>query len=464
MLAPARQLRPLRLGAWRAAAGAAAEPPPSSRQWFGRLRRTGEADHGGDGGTDATQRSAASKPALAQSAYELQAHELGPFARRLAQRWSVAGGDPLELEKAWDAVAFQAHGLAEQLAPKDACTVLVALASGRALARHEGTTQALLDVLRKRGVGALGPRKVVTLWRCLDRVDSAAASRYAEPAVAEFFRGELARAVPPVPKVGPAAVDADEPQAAAPGSQGPQGTAAPTPRPPRGSDAEWQRVHALLEASGCCEADLKPVWEQLQAVTIADPGAVRALTVEGLIAAARAAALAPQRAGVASPAAEFARRLCQRLVEQARWMDGWAASHAVAAIAALAGQPGRCYDPLRPTLLERCGLEPSRKASRSLSGNELARLSEAERVAAALATLEVHDKDMRARIATWLLRPLPPLRFARLATHLARAGLGGDDAKIARHVRARARSSELADAVGIDGVSALLRDYADSDI
>lgn len=359
----------------------------------------------------------------------------------------------MELEKAWDAVAFQAQGLAAQLSPKDAYTLLCAMASGKALARHDGALQALLDVLQTRGVGALGPRKVVILWTTLDRADSVVASPDALPATADFFRTELARALPRASGLDVAATETEE--ACTPV------LAEAAPRPPRGSDAEWRRLHALLAASGCGQGDLRPAWEQLEAVTIDDPGAVRALSVEGLIAAARAAVLAPQRTGVTAPSDDFSQRLRQRLVEQARWMDGWAVSHAALAAAVLGGEPGHCYDPLRQTLLERCSLEPTSSAfSRGLGAREMSRLAEAERVAGALAALQVHDKVIREHLAAWLLRPLPPKRFARLAGNLAQAGLDGSHAKVGRHVRARARSSEVVSAVGDEVAAGLLRDYA----
>ena len=60
--------------------------------------------------------------------------------------------------------------------------------------------------------------------------------------------------------------------------------------------------------------------------------------------------------------------------------------------------------------------------------------------------------------------PLPAAPLVRLASDLAHVGV--DDAsypKIARHVRARARSAELREVVGRDAASSLLESYAQMD-
>merc|ERR1712032_1381653 len=87
---------------------------------------------------------------------------------------------------------------------------------------------------------------------------------------------------------------------------------------------------------------------------------------------------------------------------------------------------------------------------------ETSALFEAERVATALARLDIHDVEVRGSISKWLLRPLAPARFASLAMDLARVGLcDAVDPKVARHVRARARSSEFVGTLG-DVVTAKL--------
>merc|ERR1712232_338194 len=148
--------------------------------------------------------------------------------------------------------------------------------------------------------------------------------------------------------------------------------------------------------------------------------------------------------------------------------DGWGASHVVLAAASLGAAPGDAYDPVRSTLLERCALGPQkdmgfvmdavqkrgrgglaeRLSNTAVGTAKLHRLEEAERVAAALARLDVHDGEVRSRLAAWLLLPLPVSRFVALATDLARVGLGdAANPTVARHVRTRARSSDFSQEV-----------------
>lgn len=199
------------------------------------------------------------------------------------------------------------------------------------------------------------------------------------------------------------------------------------------------------------------------------------------MAAIRAAAFAVRQG--ATPVPSLTEALCQRLAAQAAWLDGWAASHGACAAATLGASPGALYDRLRPTILDRCrALEmqplakvptPMRRRGSSdkfeapVSGEALPEgLAQAERLAAALATFDVHDAEVRGRLANWLLRPLPAERWARLALDLASAGLNHKAApNVAKHVRARARSSELLQSVGAETAEALqqaFQEHADA--
>lgn len=413
----------------------------------------------------------------AAGAFELEACELASYARRLARRGREVGGDPRALSEAWEAVAFQCQGLADSISPNDAGSILCALSVSGVLQDHVGAHDSLVGVLRARGTGALKPRKVVSVWTALDRADLAEGKE-----AATFLRVELPRALPGAM---PAGALPEEPPAL-------EGEEVEVPETPKGDDRSWMLAHALLAGSGCSEGELRAVWTAVEEATLADAGAVRGLSVRGLVAAMRAAALASERAGV-EPSGDLAQRLCERAATQAKWMDGWAASHAALAAAALGAAPGAAYDPLRTTLLERCALQPepglsfvtpvhrpSPSRAASASGRAAPRgrgsrapaaqepaapggrgLGEAERVAAALARFDVHDAEVRDKLSEWLMRPLPDQRFAQLASSLAGAGLGDATApKVARHIRGRARSAELTAALGAEAARTLLNAYA----
>jgi len=384
----------------------------------------------------------------------------------------------VELDEAWGALAFQAQGHAHQLTALDASTVLVALSAGGVLARYADASRALVAVLRNFA-GALSARRLIKVWAALDRADvigsdvsctasfeGAQRSASEQNDAAAFLQAELVRALP-------ADVEDSAEESASPKSV------------LRGADHEWRRMLALLAASDCRPEQLRPRWEALEAAVLADGASLCALSVGGLISAARTAVLARQRTGVA-PAERLAGQIKERIVSQARWMDGWSTSHAVLALAQLGAKPQQGYDPLRQGLLERCALSPSRVQSRPAHASEAApgatntrhgrrpkfgvaeesdswseqQLAESERVAAALARFDVHDADVRSRLAAWLLKPLPVRRLARLALDLASIGLcDAADPKVARHVRAFARSSELRNALGTEGMAALLEAY-----
>ncbi|CAE8652010.1 unnamed protein product, partial [Polarella glacialis] len=87
-------------------------------------------------------------------------------------------------------------------------------------------------------------------------------------------------------------------------------------------------------------------------------------------------------------------------------------------------------------------------------------LAEAERVASSLAHFDVHDAEVRERLSKWLLRPLPASRLVGLGMDLAAVGLSNSvSPTLARHVRARARSSEVVTAVGAEVAGALHAAY-----
>eukprot|EP00811_Abedinium_folium_P036193 NODE_8925_length_1459_cov_7.655405.p1 GENE.NODE_8925_length_1459_cov_7.655405~~NODE_8925_length_1459_cov_7.655405.p1 ORF type:complete len:463 (+),score=152.92 NODE_8925_length_1459_cov_7.655405:55-1389(+) len=375
----------------------------------------------------------------AADAYNLDARRLAPYAQRLA-RHARFGGDPVKAHEVWSAVAFQVQGLAEELSTDEAYKLLRAFGAAGILARHEGAALSLLVALR-RNAATLKPRNVLRAWVVLDRADV-----FVDRASRAFFQEELRRLLPAEP---------------ASRSLAPQDGR-------RGADRMWRRVHALLEARSCTQEEMQPLWRVAEEVMLATGGAVRALEVDGLVSALRAAALAEARAGVA-PSEELTQRLMERAMSQARWFDGWAATHVVLAAARLGVSPGRGYDPLRDVLLERCVLAPPSASPAAWPGptaaaDQARSLRQAERVAAALARWDVHDAVVRGRLTAWLLWPLPARRFAPLALNLARAGCGdASDAKVARHVRARSRSAEAVGAVGAERAEALLEAYAQAD-
>ncbi|CAE8660494.1 unnamed protein product, partial [Polarella glacialis] len=182
------------------------------------------------------------------NAFDLEAGEMGAFARRLAsQGLAATGGDPRELQRAWAALAFQARGLAEKLSASDAYSLLRGLSSGGVLARHGETCKALIGVLRKKGVGTLKPRKVVSIWVALDRADVTDGSEDA----AAFFRSELKRALPLAARSEASEASGDARDV------GEQSSDLVVPLGPRGSsDRDWHRVLALLAASSCSPEEL----------------------------------------------------------------------------------------------------------------------------------------------------------------------------------------------------------------
>lgn len=372
--------------------------------------------------------------------FDTQPQDLPRLARSLARR-SGFGGDPLELDKAWASIAFQAEGVVDDLSPRDAGTLLCAFSSGRVLQRHMTARQALVHVLTTRGHGALRPHRIVEIWIALDRADAVEDGE-------DFFKTELVRALHVAL---PPSLSASDSQA----SSSSKGATF------EGSDRHWEFVLALLASSGCDSADLCLVWERAAASALHDASSLRSLSSSAIVLAMRASVLAMQRLG-AQPAPELVERLSERLLAHAAWLDGWTTSHAVLAAARLRLAPGHAYDALRRVLLERCSLRPhTTTAAPSAEPGEMASLAQAERVAAALALFDVHDAEVRGRMAGWLLRPLPAARFVGLALDLAHIGLNhSSDARVARGVRARARSSELAQSVGAERTASLLDAYS----
>lgn len=420
----------------------------------------------------------------ASTAFDLSAEELAPFAQRLAARRLKIGGptvDPLEMERAWKVVAFQAEGVAEQLSARDACMLIRELAAANVLGRgrHEGAKKALLGVLRRSSpvlhgqedgeASLIKPSRIVSVWCALDRVDAAE-----DAETAAFFSEQLPRALPAIAAGSTKNTVRDEE------------SQQDAPSAPKASDRDWRRAAALLAASGCSRGELQRLWASLEAAALADAERLRTLPMRGLVYAMRAGAQAAERVE-AQPSHELVLRVSSRIIAQARWLDGWAASHTALAAATLGVASGKAYDPLRPALLEHCRLErpgagagqkgagggatrtvratdstdlPGWGGGAAQQGMELAGLTEAERVASALARFDVHDAEVREKIATWLLGPLPPERLARLAESLVGAGLSEANApKVARHVRARLRSSEVQLSIGVEASAALLRKY-----
>mmetsp|Transcript_120529 Transcript_120529/g.239926 ORF Transcript_120529/g.239926 Transcript_120529/m.239926 type:complete len:473 (+) Transcript_120529:75-1493(+) len=415
----------------------------------------------------------------AASAFDLHPEQLAPYARRLVRQQRDSGhqvpGSSLELSAAWETVAFQAQGFVDRLTASDACSLLCAFGSASVLFEQREARSSLMAALYGLKTGTLRPQKVLNLWIALDRADVAL-----HDDAAAFFQRELSIAAPLLVAT-----------AALPSDTYVEETQLAILRAGKNS-GDWKRLHALLEASSCSAAELAPAYAALEAATLADGSAVRALSVNGLVAALRATVLALERTGE-QPSDELVRRLCDRAAAQARWLDGWGASHAVLAAALHQALPGRVYDALRPTLLERCRLQPklgsmtqSPPQSRSVIGrprlaaravregssatesyaleastpdDELG-FAEAGRVLQAVSLFDVHDAELRRDLSGWLLRPLPPSAFMRFAEHLASIGLNDRvDARLARIVRARARSKELVDAIGGEAAQALLLAY-----
>eukprot|EP00434_Breviolum_minutum_P008348 symbB.v1.2.007367.t1/scaffold451.1/size378644/13 len=214
---------------------------------------------------------------------------------------------------------------------------------------------------------------------------------------------------------------------------------------------------------------------------------LKELSSEGLIAALRCAAnIHEDPPGDVKVSQTFVDLLCQRLATQAQWLDGWQASHMAHSAAMLGIAPGRSYDILRPTLLRRStALEPpgprgastaaqreprrtrTRKADRwgtSLQP-EAAKpenvapdgLAEVQRISAALAAFDTHDVEVRDRLASWLLLPIPSWCFVRIASDLAAIGLASRQDDLVMHIRSRARSVEVVSVVG-DECSKVLAD------
>lgn len=375
-------------------------------------------------------------------AFDTQPQDLPRLARRLARR-SGFGGDPLESDQAWASIAFQAEGVADDLSPRDAGALLCAFSSGRVLQRHIAARQSLVHVLTSRGHGALKPHRIVEIWIALDRADAADNRE-------DFFKTELVRALHVA--LPPGSSESDS-----------QASGSNTGAVLEGTDTYWDFVLALLAASGCDSADLCLVWERAAASALHDASSLRALSSSAIVSAMRASVLAMQRLGV-EPAPELVEGLSERLLAHAAWLDGWATSHALLAAARLRFAPGLAYDALRRVLLERCALRPhTTTAAPSAEPGEMASFAQAERVAAAMALFDVHDAEVRGRMSGWLLRPLPAARFVGIALDLACIGLSrSSDARVARSVRARARSSELAQSVGADRAARLLDAYSQS--
>eukprot|EP00928_Gymnodinium_smaydae_P090460 TRINITY_DN74254_c0_g1_i1.p1 TRINITY_DN74254_c0_g1~~TRINITY_DN74254_c0_g1_i1.p1 ORF type:complete len:431 (-),score=68.03 TRINITY_DN74254_c0_g1_i1:53-1345(-) len=368
---------------------------------------------------------AASSSLDPSKAFELEAHHLAAYARRLARQYRGGiGADPVDLDKAWNNVLFQAQGLADQLSAQDACTLLRALASSGTLSRQTEACRVLVDVLR-REPNALKPKRVIALWHCLDRADLVAVDGCmgdAGASVESYFREAFADVKP--------------------------GSVSPLLRI---SNAEWQRILPLLAASGRSSEHLQPLWRDAETGTLRDVSSVRALSIDGLLAALRALSFVRERVG-ADPAHELVELIVDRVAAQAQWLDAWSTSHALLALGRLGIAPRRSYDRLRQQLVDSLGtarVESVGKTSRaaSLGSRELERLPVVRRVAAGLALLDIHDAELRKNLAPWLLRPLPAPVFLALAEDLARIGLCDEvDPKVARQVRARARSGEFQEA------------------
>jgi len=348
----------------------------------------------------------------------------------------MGGGDPVEFDNAWRAVAFQTEGLVDNLSVADAYTLLRAFCGVGVLARFDGVQQALLAVLQRDGSDKLSARKLIGAWTAWDRSDAPIAMQ--ADAVA-FFRSSLRAALPKeVPKSG-AAGESDL-------------WLWPLER-------EWRRALALLRASDCSTEELRTIWDLLEAKALKDVVHIRSLPIQSLVAAVRATSSVEERIG-RMPSRELSTKLCNAILEQANWLDGWSASQAACALAGLRLAPAAAYDALRPVLLERCTLAPPAENHRWSPG-QFPGLIEAERVARAMAHFDVHDQAIREQIAAWLLVALPDERFILLARDLAGAGLSAsNNPKVARNVRARLRSSEMACAADAQVIKDVAKAYA----
>jgi len=412
----------------------------------------------------------------AASIFDLSPGQLAPHARRLLRQQRDGSVSSSELSAAWEAIAFQSQGFVDRLTASNACSLLCAFGTASVLFEQREARSSLMAVLYRQKTGMIRPQKVLNLWIALDRADVALRDE-----ASAFFQRELSVAAPLLlPAVTPAGDTPMEDTQQAISLAGKK-------------SGDWKRMHAFLAASNCSAAELAPAYAALEAATLADMSAVRALSVNSLIAAMRATALALERIGV-QPSDELTHQLCARAAAQARWLDGWGASHVVLVAAIHQALPGRVYDALRPVLLERCNLQPKlglttaqslpqmrsavgrpRATARVARGNAAATedatlvagaldnepgFAQAQRVAEALSIFNVHDAELRSRLSSWLLCPLSSGAFARLAEHLASVGLDdGVDSKLARMVRARARSTELVDALGAEAAQALLLAY-----
>eukprot|EP00929_Paragymnodinium_shiwhaense_P044441 TRINITY_DN22805_c0_g1_i1.p1 TRINITY_DN22805_c0_g1~~TRINITY_DN22805_c0_g1_i1.p1 ORF type:complete len:462 (+),score=106.32 TRINITY_DN22805_c0_g1_i1:193-1578(+) len=395
-----------------------------------------------------------------RSAFDMELEDLAKHAKWLAREYRKgAAADPVELERAWAAVAFQAEGHAAELSTSDRCSLLRAMSSAGVLGQHESASEALLKELQSTGAGQLKQRRLISLWAALDRCDITSASqdgdrcgRTSGELARAFLRGELPRVVAAAAAWSGRATEDSGGRAADSGA--PEGAETDA-----SSEREWRRLLAFMEASGCGAEELRPTWDALEAAALREHGgAMRVLSIDGLVHAARCAGLAEARAGC-SPRKDLVEHIGDRLKAQSKWLGGWAASHAVLASARMGLAPRQGYDPLRQALIERCPLEPGKFSGSG--GFSWEQLLQAERVAAALVRFDVHDVEVRDRLSEWLLAPLPVDRFAWLAGALSKLGLNDAEApKVARHVRARARASELRDSLGEERAEALQEVYA----
>ncbi|CAK9081495.1 Calcium-dependent protein kinase 2 [Durusdinium trenchii] len=98
------------------------------------------------------------------------ASELSGFALRLARRTRAAEGSDAGLREAWSSVAFQTEGLIQALSLEEAYDLLRALSKGGVLTRFTSCVKRLMTHVADQEE-FLRPRKVLTLWRLLDRAD-----------------------------------------------------------------------------------------------------------------------------------------------------------------------------------------------------------------------------------------------------------------------------------------------------
>eukprot|EP00913_Durusdinium_trenchii_P009245 g8690.t1 len=247
-----------------------------------------------------------------------------------------------------------------------------------------------------------------------------------------------------------------------------------------------------VRGQGISNEQRRQLWCHAQEVSTSP--SLKSLSTEGLVAALRCAAHMVE-GGSSSESFEvdatFVESLSEHLLAQAQWLHGWQASHVAAAAAQLGLPPGRCYDRLRQPLMERSVAlrasltapaelptlqsRPGRGALRATRvvaeadhpnapeaevTHVVHGLAEVERLSAALATFDTQDVEVRDLLAKWLLQPLPARNFARISWHLASVGLNPEAApELCRHVRARARSSEVVSALGLENSQALAEAY-----